>query len=69
MPKKKYDVEKVLEERVKFIAGVRRRDAAAAAAAKKRKEKSRITKLKRNIKRLLKPKHSPAGKRYLEGKK
>ena len=66
-PKRGKDVEETLENQAKFIAGIRKRDAAAAATAKKKREDSRLAQLKRNIKRLLKPKHSPAGKRYLKG--
>lgn len=66
MPKKKYDVEQVLEDRKAHIARLRKADVAAA----KKKESSWVSRLKRNIQLLTKgPKHSKAGKKYLASKK
>ena len=50
MAKKQYDVEKMLNERARHIAKLRKAD----AAIREKKENSQYTQLKNNIKRLLK---------------
>ena len=62
--KKGETVEQQLDAQAKHIAKLRKAD---AAAAKKRKG-TRISRLKKNITRLLKSRHSPAGKKYLRSK-
>lgn len=63
MPKKKYDVEQVLEDRAKRIAKLRKAD----VAARKKKKSAWISRLKKGVQRILKSRHSPAGKKYLRG--
>jgi hypothetical protein len=67
MPKKRYDVEQVLEDRVKRIAKIRKADAAARAAKKKRG--TWVSRLKGRVQRVMKGRHSPAGKKYLAKKR
>ena len=67
--KKGYDVEKALNEQAARIVRIRQADAAAAKEKEQRKANSQITKLKKSIKRILKGRHSPAGKRYLAAQK
>lgn len=62
MPKgKKYDVEQVLEDRKKRIAKLRKAD----IAAKKKRKGAWIVRLKKGVQRILKSRHSPAGKKQL----
>lgn len=65
MPKKGYDVEKTLKERAAHIARIRKAD----VIAKKKKRNTWVSQLKKRIQRVLKSRHSPAGKEYLGRRK
>ena len=67
MPRNKYNVEQVLKDRAAHIARLRKADAAAAATKKKRG--TWVSRLKKRVQRVLKSRHSPAGKKYLNKKK
>ena len=60
-------VEQKLDDQAKFITGLRKRDAAATAA--KKKKGTWVSRLKKRVQRVLKSRHSPAGKKYLAEKK
>lgn len=63
-------IEQQLDRQAVRIAELRKADAAVAAAKEKKKKDNWVSKLKENIRLLLKgPKHSPAGKKYLEKKR
>ena len=64
MPKNKYDVEQQLDTQAKRIAKIREAD----AAARKKKKNAWISRLKKGVQRILKGRHSPAGKKYLRSK-
>lgn len=59
---KKYNVEQVLEDRAAHIVRIRKAD----AAARKKKKSAWIVRLKKRVQRILKSRHSPAGKKHMK---
>ena len=62
--KKGETVEQQLEAQAKYIAKLRKAD----AAARKKKKNAWVSRLKKRVQRILKSRHSPAGKKYLRSK-
>jgi len=60
--KKGQTVEQQLEAQAKYIAKLRKADVA------KRKKGTWVSRLKKHVQRVLKSRHSPAGKKYLRSR-
>ena len=58
-------MERAMGDQAKTIAKIRKAD----AAARKRKKGSWVSRLKGRVQKALKGRHSPAGKKYIAGKR
>lgn len=61
--KKGETVEQQLDAQTKYIADLRKAD----IAARKKKKGAWVVRLKKGVQRILKSRHSPAGKKHLGG--